>query len=493
MKYLLGIDVGTTGTKTLLFREDGKLLGSAARGYALSTPQVGYSEQDPEDWWNAIVDTVQEVMAGRDISADDVTGISLSTQGGTFVPTDERGVPLRPAIVWNDNRCTGEREAFLREVGPSEYMYQKTGWKLSKALLALAIRWFKDHEADLFEKTAGFLSVPDFISMRMTGIAAADLSNLGINQLCDIRREAYDEKILEFDGITADRLPKILHSGDRIGRLTPEAAKQLGLTTETVLVAGAHDQYAAALGAGAINNGDIMVGSGTSWVVLAIDDAPDFVGQAQSVAAVPGKWGSLLSLSSGGVCVEWLRNSITTGSDGKKLDYNTINNEVAKRKAAENGLFFFPFSGLVSESKRFSRASFIGLDLSHDRFDIARAVMEGVAFQTVWMAETFKTRPSKEGLILSGGASKSLVWSQMLAEIAGIPVRIPEIADLSCVGAAILAGVGSGVFADIPEGCDRLKIAKRVIEPDPSRVEIYKPLFTKFKESAELLGKLYGL
>ncbi|MCQ2420549.1 MAG: hypothetical protein MJ118_05380 [Clostridia bacterium] len=493
MKYLLGIDVGTTGTKTLLFREDGELLGSAYRGYPLSTPQVGWSEQNAEDWWQAIIETVREVLSGKDIAAD-VAAISLSLQGGTFVPVDENGNPLRPAIVWNDSRCEAEREAYLKEVGDADSMYQKTGWKLGKAMLAMTIRWMKDHEPELFAKTAKFLSVPDFVSLRMTGIAAADLSDLGNDQLCDIRREAYDEAILKFDGITEDKLPKIVHSGDMIGHLTEKAAEALGLTTNTVLVAGAHDQYAVSLGAGALNNGDILIGSGTCWVVTAIGDESDFEsGLAQSVSAVPGKWGSLLSLSSGGVCLDWLRKNVAVGPDGAPMDYVSINEEVAKRKAAENGLFFYPFSGLSEKNKRFSKASFVGLDLSHDRFDMARAVMEGVAFQIVWMMESFKAKPSKEGLKLAGGASKSPLWCQMVADISGLPVRIPAVADLACVGAAIMAGKGSGVYSSVEEGYRRLAVADRVLMPNAEQSAVYQPLFAQYKARAKALGEVYSL
>lgn len=493
MKYLLGIDVGTTGTKTLLFREDGELLGSAYRGYPLSTPQVGWNEQNAEDWWQAVIETVWEVVAGKDIAAE-VAAISLSTQGGTFVPVDADGKPLRPAIVWSDIRCTEECEAYLREVGSADSMYKKTGWELCPAMLAMTIRWFRDHEPALFDKTAMFLSVPDFVALRMTGIAAADLSNLGNNQLCDILRESYDEAILRFDGITADKLPGIVHSGDVIGHLTEETATALGLTTATVLVAGGHDQYAVALGAGALQSGDILIGSGTCWVVTAMGDEPDFSsGLAQSVAAVPGKWGSLLSLSSGGVCLDWLRKNIAVGTDGASLDYTMINEEVSKRKAAENGLFFYPFSGLSSRDKLFSKASFVGLDLSHDRFDMARAVMEGVAFQIVWMMESFKVKPSKDGLKLAGGASKSPLWCQMVADISGLPVRIPAVADLACVGAAILAGTGSGIYSNVEEGYHRLAVADRVILPDPQQHAVYKPLFAQYKMQAELLGAVYAL
>lgn len=483
-KYLIGIDVGTTGTKTMLFTQQGDLLARAYRGYPLSNPQVGWCEQNPEDWWQAVVETVKEVCSTREI-CNNVAAISLSTQGGTIVPTDAQGQPLRSAIVWNDIRFQEQMDAFVREVGASDIMYRLTGWKLSPGLPALAIRWLKDNEPDVFAKTALFLSVPDYIAMKMTGIPAVDISNAGINQLCDIRAGEYSPQLMDFAGIKKEQLPKLVRSGTPIGQLTAKAAQSLGLSTDTLLVAGAHDQYAVALGAGAVHDGDILIGSGTCWVVTAITDQPGFdTGLSQSVSAVPGKWGSMQSLSSGGVCLDWLRKQVAEESD---MSYETINAILDNRKAAEDKLFFFPFSGKADSNRRFQKASFTGLDLSHDRYHMAKAVMEGVVFQILWMMEDFSAKPSKDGIILSGGASKSPVWSQLLADISGMPVRIPVVADLACVGAAIMAGVGCGVFENEMIGYQKLAVEERYLQPDLNKTKMYTAAFALYKQQATAL------
>lgn len=488
-RYLLGIDVGTTGTKCLLFSEKGSLLGHAYRGYATATPKVGCSEQHAEDWWQAVVQTVREVCTDPAI-AQNVAAISLSLQGGTVVPVDENMVPLRPAMVWNDIRCKKQKEEFLQTCGTAREMYEKTGWALIDGLPLLQARWLRENEPETFAKTAMFLTVPDYISMKMTGIPAADLSDAGINQFIDIHNADYDGKLLAFAGICRQRLPKLVRSGEVIGPLTENAAEELGLTTDCLLVAGAHDQYAVALGAGATQAGDILIGSGTCWVVTAICDMPDFSGGlSQSVAAVPGMWGSLLSLSSGGVCLEWLRKDMPA----EDASYDVLNERIAQVRAAEDGLFFYPFSGKSSASANFQKGSFVGLDLSHDRFHLARAIMEGVVFQTLWMLESFAAKPSKEGLKLTGGASKSPVWRQLLADISGLPVRIPEVADMACVGAAILAGVGCGIYKDAAEGYQHLAVQEQVIHPDPERTAIYTPLREQYRKNAEILGRIYGL
>ena len=493
MKYLLGIDIGTTGTKSLLFSEEGTLIGSAYRSYPTAMPGLDRREQDPEDWWRAVVETVREVCTEPDICRN-VAGISLSLQGGTMAPVDENFYPVRPAMVWSDKRCDAQKEAYLREVGEAETMYRKTGWKLGDCRNACQIRWMRDNEPENFARTRMFLSVPDYISWRMTGIAACDLSDAGINQLADIRAGKYDPQLLAYAGIMEEQLPKLLRSGEVIGNLTAAAAEELGLTTDCILAAGAHDQYAVALGAGACKAGDILIGSGTAWVVTAISDEPDFEsGLAQSVAASPGMWGSLRSLGSGGVCLEWWRKNLAVGESEELMPYDVINREVSQRKAAENGLFFFPFTGGCTAQKSFSKGTFVGLDLSHDRFDMARAIMEGVAFQIVWMMEAFRAKPSSEGLKLAGGASRSEVWCRLVADIAGIPVRIPEVADLACVGAAVLAGVGCGVFPSQEEGGRRLAVGERVVRPDPEASPRYRELLEQYKQCAERLGAVYGI
>ncbi len=485
-RYLLGIDVGTTGTKTMLLSPEGECLGHAYRSYETHTPNIGWCEQDPNDWWQAVVETVRQVCAAPEIGSA-VAGISLSVQGGTTVPVDKNYTPVRPAIVWNDIRCTREQELFLNEVGDS--MYARTGWNLCSSLNALQIRWMKDHEPENFQKTAMFLSVPDYIAYKMTGIPALDYSNVGINQLGNISQRCYDPDILGFSGIREEQLPAVYPSGTPIGKLSPEAAEELGLSTECVFSVGAHDQYAVALGAGAVKDGDILIGSGTCWVITCIKDNGDFdSGLSQSVAAVPGKWGSLWSLSSGGICLEWIRKNIL-GADGQIPDYETLNREAAQRRAAEDGLFFYPFLGICGENQRLTKGSFIGLDLSHDKFHLVRAIMEGVVFQIVWMMEAFHTELPAEGLKLAGGASKSPLWVQLLADISGVPIRIPEVPDLACIGAAILAGVGSGQFSDMESGYKTMNIQETVVYPDPDAAVRYAPLIEQYKRQAKCLGQ----
>ena len=492
-RCLIGIDVGTTGTKSLLVSERGEILGHAYQGYALSAPRLSRHEQDAEDWWRALVKTVRALLPHVDDSRQ-VTAISLSTQGGTLVPADRDLRPLRPAIVWSDTRCEAERQAFAAQFG-EEYLYEKSGWHLSRGLNALQIAWIKRNEPDVFNQAVWFLSVHDYLSLKLTGIAAVDMSNAGINQLADIREGTYDQDILRYLGIKASVLPRIVPSGAPIGELTDEAARELGLAQPVLLVSGAHDQYAGLLGAGVTQASEILIGSGTAWVVTALADQPDFsTGFSQSRSAVPDKWGMLVALSTGGSSLDWLLKNILAGNGSSPADYGLLE-QAAKRAPGAGGLMFFPsFNGAffpVADAE--SKASFVGLDLSHDRVDMVRAVMEGIACHIAWILEKFREKVGEGTLKLSGGASKSKPWCQMVADMTNQDLRIPTVKDLPCLGAAILAGVGSGVFRDIPQANGLFSAHEELVKPDPGRATQYAAYQTLYRSRAYALGAMYRL
>ena len=491
-RYLVGVDVGTTGTKAILISENGREVSHAYIGYPTYTPDTFMCEQDADELWNAVADTVRRVSDGVE-DKEAIVGISLSTQGGTLIATDGKFDPVYRAIVWSDKSCDPERALFIKESGVSqEELHRKTGWNLSHGLPLLQIRRLHDRMRPVYDKSAYFLSVPDFVSARMTGIPAVDLSNAGINELTDIRKREYDPSLCAFARVRTPQLGQLTESGTPIGRLTPEAAKRMGLTESTVLAAGAHDQYAVALGAGLTEEGDILIGSGTSWVVTAIGDQPDFgSGLSQSVPAVPGKWGSLLSLSYGGACLEWLRKNVMAAPDGSVMELRDIDEKCRQARAAEDGLFFYPFSGKLSDGlpESTTRAVFLGLDVSHDKYDMALAVMEGVAFQIKWMCESFR-EISENGIRLTGGAAKSALWTQIIADVLGKPVRLSRIPDMACIGAAVMAGVGAGVYATAEEGVKRMAQRESAVYPDPRKAERYREAFETYKKRAAALASL---
>lgn len=494
-KLLIGIDVGTTGTKSVLVQEDGTLLGRAYEGYECDNRPGGFSEQDAEALWQAVANTVKEITKDPELRKR-VVGISLSTQGGTLVVVDEDGNPIHPAIVWTDHRCKEEREEMLRTVSEQE-VYEKTGWSLGVGLNALEIMWLQKNKPEVFRKAAKFLSVPDYITYKLTGKYAIDLSNAGINQLADIQKKCWDPALIKAVGITEAQLPELFDSGDVIGTLSQAAQEELLLPADAVVSAGGHDQYCVALGAGALNDGDVFIATGTAWVVTGIFEKPHFDTQvrlSQSRHTVKGMWGSLISLGTGGVCLEWLRKNLNMiGEDQKGLiSYRELDNMAKEKGIGANGLFFYPYFSGASYPIRDSagRAAFLGLELAHDRFDFARAVMEGVTYQIVWTLEAFQTSDIK-ALKLVGGATNSPLWVQMVADISGMPILIPEIPDMACIGAAVLAGIGAGVFQSAQEGYRKLATRERKVEPIQENVEAYRPLYERYRKGAHYLADCY--
>lgn len=481
MRYVLGADVGTTRLKCLLFDESGRLAASATRDYRSIPAPPGRSEQDAREWPRAFVEAAREAIAAAGAEKA-VRAICLATQGGTLVPVDAAGRPLHNAIVWNDGRCAKERALLARRVS-AEAVWQKTGWRLSSGLNALQILWLRENEPDIFRAAWKFLSVPDYMSLYLTGLCAIDLSNAGINQLADIGKGAWDGDILRALGIGEERLAQIVPSGRVIGPLTASAAAELGLSGDVVLVAGGHDQYMSALGAGALQAGDAMLATGTCWVAAQISaQRPDRHSVSRHV--VDGLWGELQSHESGGGALEWFRAQL---GPGEGLTYRQIDDFAAQSPPGAGGVRFFPFLTGGGEM----RGAFAGLTAGNTRWDLARAVLEGVCFQAAWMLEDFGTAPDGR-LTMTGGAAHSPLWSQMVADVTGRAVTVPKCPDTGCVGAAMLSGVAAGVYPSLPEAAARLCGGGPTYAPGAA-AQTYAQLSKRYRRECAALEKLYQI
>lgn len=483
---VIGIDVGTTGTKAVLFSRRMEPLAQAYRSYPIETGSDGRSEQDAMSWWRAVVETVRHVVSKLPPS-ETVASIALSVQGGTIVPTDEKFRPLRPAIVWNDTR--GRRQIVnYQDRYPNGSLYRKTGWPAGPGQPLMMLAWLRENEPELFRQARYFLSVHDFLSAQLTGRPAVDLSNAGINQLVDIENASYDESLLDFAGVRAEQLAELLPSGRPIGYLTAEAASQLGLTPETVLVSGAHDQYAAALGAGVLP-GEVLVGSGTAWVLTCLDNKPHFeLDLPQSRAAIPGLWGTVASITTGGICLEWFRDQLLNGS----ICFQELDRLASQSPPGADGIRFYPyFSGSPKPLPNPDAAgTLLGLRLSHSRWDIARSFMEGVVFQLTWLLHLLKETFPVESLRLSGGAAKSAFWTEILANVTGLPVTLPLLPDLPCAGTAVLAGCSAGLFT-LENIQKAMRVSGPAVEPDPALSAQYQELLAEYIACTPAVDSIY--
>jgi len=505
MDLLLGLDVGTTATKALLLNVEGKVVASASYSYGLMTPHEDWVEQDPEDLWRGVVATCRKVLE-KVKPQDRVLALSISSQGGTTIPVDADGQPVYNAISWMDHRAHDQAEQLRGAVG-DDRVYEVSGWQLGDGLPLLHISWLRQCAPETFASARYFLFVNDFIVYRLTGELCMDPSDAGITQLYNIAQGQWDSHMLEMAGIRPDQLSPVRNSGVVVGQLTAEAGQETGLPRSALVVNGAHDQYCAALGAGVLKPGDVMLSCGTAWVILCLTEQLELDPEQRlsiSPSAIPNKWGALKSLGGVGACMEWfLRNlweNISCCAPGPDL-YNELNRRVNAVPAGSKGLIFFPSS---SGYGRGSRGAFIGLTLSHSRDDMARAVMEGIAFELRWtMADLgfsesgdsapmgFSSLPAIRELRMVGGAAASPVWPKIVADITNIPVVLPSTTEAASCGAAILAGVGRGTFPNPEAGYRILSGRETLLEPSEENVRRYNELFRIYQNvSQQILDSL---
>ncbi|HOJ10524.1 MAG TPA: FGGY family carbohydrate kinase [Clostridiales bacterium] len=488
--YVIGIDVGTTGTKAMLINDKGIVLKSAYRGYGIIKSGRNMVEQKAEDWWNSLVETVKECI--QDVNDRyNILALSISSQGGSLVPVDKEGNPLSNVIVWMDKRGIDQQNDLLN-LHPGEFYYKKTGWKLSPGGNLIQIKWLKENASDLFEGTYKFLSTLDFINFKLTGRYVIDPTNGAMTHLIDINRGLWDEELLSAAGINEKKLAEVMEPGLAVGELAASAAEELGLGTTVKVINGGHDQYCAAVGAGAIEEGELFLSTGTAWVLLGTFKQPVF---DLDTYIAPGRhivnnlWGGLVSVPTGGVSMEWFKDNFASES------FRDIDNKASLlMKRAEN-VFFYPYfngSGYPNYNPNV-KASLMGLGLEHDRYDMALAIMEGVAFEINHAIEEFRNKGCKTGhLRMLGGGSKSNLWTEIIANVTGAPVLRFKETEAACIGAAIIAGVGCGIFPDYRDGYTSIMREEILTEADKNKSEFYREKYAMYKQGIKFIEEYYN-
>ena len=445
---VIGLDVGTTGTKALVVDEAGRAVGSAYREYELTERAGGAVEQNAEDWWLAAVDTVRR--ATESVDKKQIGAISLSTQGASMLATDKGGAPLCPVMTWMDSRAT-EEVSYIEAALGADAVYKKCGWPLTPAGDAAKILWLKRNMPDVFERAACFPSTVEFMNRRLVGKFIADPTNAAIRQLYNIKTKSYDKEILDCICVTEERLPEVAPTGADLGELTDDAAEELGLPRGVRVFNGAHDQYAASIGSGATAAGDMMLATGTAWVVLGVTSSPLFTKSHICPGIHPaGGYGAMASLVSAGSALKWYKNIIGD-------DFGTIDREASCRAVSAKDIIVLPYvAGAGFPHSRPEAGGVIsGFRIGTDRYDIARAVMEGVAFEARGVIESFAAEGMKiDRLMMTGGAARSDVWSEIVGEITKCEIHRPSERETCCLGAAVIALCGLGAYPSLGE-CSR--------------------------------------
>lgn len=482
MAYVLGIDLGTSGTKTVLFDAGGWQAASATREYPLYQPHNGWAEQNPEDWYIAARDTIREVLADSGVSPDAIRGIGISGQMHGLVMLDEAGQVLRPSIIWADQRtareCAWVEETFGRErliaitCNPA-----LTGFTLGKIL------WVRNHEPDIYKRCRHILLPKDYLRWRLTGEFATEVSDASGMQLLDVPNRRWSMELLDAMHINPAWLGRVYESPEITGYISAEAAQATGLSVKTAVVGGAGDNAAAAVGTGVVREGQAFTTIGTSGVLFAHTDGLrlDDKGRAHTFCcAVPGAWHVMGVVQSAGLSLQWFRDNFYD----KGTSYSQIDEQAALSPIGANRLLYAPY--LMGERTPHldadCRGAFVGLSAMHTRNDLARAVMEGICFamkdcQTV--LEEMNVKPT--GMALCGGGAKSPFLRQMLSDVYDLPATLPLMADSAALGVAILAAAGTGLYPDVRTACDSILTFKDAEQPNSERAKQYRQVYKAYR------------
>lgn len=505
--YLLGLDVGTTGVKTLLVKDSGDVVASATSEYPMQTPKPLWAEQAPEDWWSATKLSIRGVLSQAAVKPEDVKGIGLTGQMHGLVMVDKNREVLRPCIMWNDQRTGAECEAITKKVGLRRLM-ELTGNPVFPGFTAPKILWVRENEPQVFRRASHVLLPKDYIRLRLTGEFATDVSDASGTSLLNVRERRWCEEILTALDIPIEWMPGLHESTEITGQVARKVTEETGLRPGTPVVAGGGDQAAGAVGNGIVSLGVVSVTLGTSGVVFAHTDqvAVEKEGRLHAFChAVPNAWHVMgVTLAAGG-SFRWFRDTLGDSERGRALQsgvdpYEILTEEAERAPAGSEGLIFLPY--LTGERTPYAdpsaKGAFVGLTVRHSRAHVIRSVLEGVAFSLRDCLELIQALGLRiDEIRISGGGARSLLWRQILADVFGNELTVLSSTEGAPFGAALLAGVGTGVYQTVAEACkDTVKVAAR-IEPDASRArtyeslyDIYRGMYRTLKPSFDSLSKV---
>jgi len=484
MPLVLGIDVGTTAARATICDGSHNIVSSGSSSYGLIPKPDGRVEQDAEELWKAAVAAARQALQA--VPTGDVKALSLSTQGGTLIPADKDGSPLRNAISWLDQRAVAQAATMAKRIG-HEFFYRKTGFRLFGGLPFLQILWIRDNEPDLFKSAARFLTVAGFLNMRLTGRPVTDPTNASLSSIYDIVSRQWSPDLLGILGISEDRLASLAESGTPIGKLKPKAAQDLGLPKTVLVVSGGLDQYCAALGAGAFNLGDCLLSCGTAWALLftverLLFDVTKHLFPGPHL--LPDRLGLMTSIPTAGAVLEWLKENFG-GKAGEDF-FQRCDEAASDLPPGSQKLLFFPhFIGAITPT---ARGAIFGMTLTHDDRAIYRAILEGIAFEARWRIEEIASLGVQaKRLTMIGGGARSPLWRKIVADLTGLPVYFPGRTETASLGAALLAAVGAGIFPSVEDAYSGFAAKETSVHPDAGAHAAYDRLFPLYKKTFNAL------
>lgn len=485
----IGIDLGTSACKLLLADEAGRICNTVTREYPLSFPRPGWSEQNPEDWWNAVVTGMPELLRGFD--AAQVAGIGAGGQMHGLVALDAGDNVIRPAILWNDGRTAAEVAYLNDEIG-KDRLSALTANIAFAGFTAPKLLWMRAHEPENFARIAKIMLPKDYINYRLTGVHSCDYSDASGMLLLDVEQKRWSQQMLEICAVREEQMPELFESYEVTGTLLPSVAAQLGLPAGVKVVAGAGDNAAAAVGTGVVGAGGCNISLGTSGTIFISSDrfGVDPNNALHAFAHADGGYHLMGCMLSAASCNKWLCEEIL-----KTTDYAAEQRAITDERLGTNHVFFLPY--LMGERSPINdvnaRGTFTGLTMDTTRAELVQAVLEGVAFA---IRDSFEVARSLGVQIprsyLCGGGSKSPLWRKILANVLAIPLDMVKTEQGPGYGGVILAMVGCGRFASVQAACGALIEVASTTEPDPALTARYAARYEQFRKIYPAMRALFS-
>lgn len=492
--YILAHDLGTTGNKATLFDASGAAAAAAFRAYETAYPQPNWAEQSADDWWWAVRDSTRELLESSNITPGDIAAVSFSGMMNGMLPVDVEGMPLRSAIIWADMRATAEADSLAERCGFEE-VYHRTGHRPGASYTAAKMLWLQRYQPDLYARTHRILQAKDYVAYRLSGAFATDFSDASGTNLFDLEQRDWAVDMIAAVDLDRDKLPPALPSSTIIGQVTREAAAETGLLAGTPVVIGGGDGACATVGAGSVKPGDAYnyVGS-SSWIAVTSEE-PLHDPQMRTFTFAhldPALYFPTGTMQCAGGAYDWLER-LLRGEGSSKL-YGELGSAATAVEPGAGGLLFLPY--LIGERSPHwnprARGSFVGLTMAHGRPEMARAVMEGVALNLKMILDAFQDQDAGiEAMRLIGGGARSALWRQILADVYGLPILLPDLlAEATSLGAAIAGGVGVGLFPDFRVAHEIVQVEEGE-QPNAEAAACYAELYPLFQETYRALEPIF--
>ena len=490
--------MGTSSTKTILVNMRGELLAAVRQEYPMYRPHPGWAENDPDDWVKAVEDSVKQAVEQAAVEPSRVKGLCIVAQRDPIVLLDADDRVLAPSISWTDRRDLHGVEQVYEDFG-HQRLIETTGLIPVPGLTLPNIYWIRRHRSEAWQQTRRILATKDYVLYRLTGQIATDTSTPSRQMLYDLRKEAWSEWICQKAEIDVDLLPPIKYRPWEVwGELSPQAAERLGLEPGTVLAAGGGDDPSAAVGAGAIDVGDVVVGTGTAACFRVVTDrpTPDSSGQADlSPHLVPERYVYELVVTGTGTSLRWFNDTFGALGDEQRNPYERLLEEAGEVPAGADGLLFYPYleGARAPHFNEDATGVFFGILTSHTRAHCVRAIVEAVAFQYPPLLEMLESYggAAPDEIILVDDEARSELWNQIKADVVGLPVRTPQVLYGAALGAAILAALAAGLFPDAAAAAEAMIIPGERYRPDPQKHAVYQKVRERYDRVYEFVDDAY--